>query len=100
MEILLRVVPAHVVEKERRFRIDQAIESGKPQEIAEKMVEGGMRKFFEEIALLEQPFIKDPDRKVRDLIQEQIATLGENITVRRFARFERGEDTGGQADQE
>ncbi len=61
-------VPAEVVEKERKFRIDQAIESGKPKEIAEKMVEGGMRKFFEEIALLEQPFVKDPTKKVKDLL--------------------------------
>lgn len=61
-------VPANVVEKERRFRIEQAMESGKPKEIAEKMVEGGMRKFFEEIALLEQPFIMDPTKKVKDVI--------------------------------
>ncbi|MBX3358931.1 MAG: translation elongation factor Ts [Phycisphaeraceae bacterium] len=61
-------IPADVVEKERKFRIEQAIESGKPKEIAEKMVEGGMRKFFEEIALLEQPFIKDPTKKVKDIV--------------------------------
>jgi elongation factor Ts len=61
-------IPAAVVEKERKFRIDQAVESGKPKEIAEKMVEGGMRKFFEEIALLEQPFVKDPAKKIKDLV--------------------------------
>mgnify|MGYP000941592202 CR=1 FL=1 len=61
-------VPAAIVEKERKFRIEQAIESGKPKEIAEKMVEGGMRKFFEEIALLEQPFVKDPTKKIKDIV--------------------------------
>lgn len=61
-------VPADVVEKERRFRLEQAMESGKPKEIAEKMVEGGMRKFFEEIALLEQPFVKDPSKKIKDIV--------------------------------
>lgn len=61
-------IPADVVEKERKFRIDQAMESGKPKEIAEKIVEGGMRKFFEEVALIEQPFIKDPTKKVKDLV--------------------------------
>lgn len=61
-------VPAAVVEKERKFRIEQAMESGKPKEIAEKMVEGGMRKFFEEIALLEQPFVKDPTKKIKDIV--------------------------------
>ncbi|XVJ59750.1 MAG: translation elongation factor Ts [Tepidisphaera sp.] len=61
-------IPAAVVEKERKFRIEQAIESGKPKEIAEKMVEGGMRKFFEEIALLEQPFVKDPAKKIKDIV--------------------------------
>lgn len=61
-------VPADIVEKERKFRIEQAMESGKPKEIAEKMVEGGMRKFFEEIALLEQPFVKDPTKKVKDIV--------------------------------
>jgi elongation factor Ts len=60
-------VPAAVVERERKFRIEQAMETGKPKEIAEKMVEGGMRKFFEEIALLEQPYIMDPTKKVKDI---------------------------------
>ncbi|MGP1272557.1 MAG: translation elongation factor Ts [Phycisphaerales bacterium] len=61
-------IPASVVDKERKFRIEQAMESGKPQEIAEKMVEGGMRKFFSEIALLEQDFVMDPSKKIKDLI--------------------------------
>lgn len=61
-------VPAEIVEKERKFRIEQAMESGKPKEIAEKMVEGGMRKFFEEIALMEQPYVIDPSKKVKDMV--------------------------------
>lgn len=61
-------IPSDLVEKERKFRIEQAVESGKPQQIAEKMVEGGMKKFFSEVALLEQPFVMDPSKAVRDLI--------------------------------
>ncbi|USN98747.1 MAG: translation elongation factor Ts [Phycisphaeraceae bacterium] len=76
-------VPAEVVEKERKFRIEQAMESGKPQEIAEKMVEGGMRKFFAEVALIEQAFVMDPAKKVGDL-------LG-GATVKQFYRWAVGE---------
>lgn len=77
-------VPAHIVDKERKFRIDQAVESGKPKEIAEKMVEGGMRKFFEEIALLEQPFVIDPTKKVKDL-------LPKDASITAFLRWQVGE---------
>ncbi|MCW5765865.1 MAG: translation elongation factor Ts [Phycisphaeraceae bacterium] len=69
-------IPADIVEKERKFRIDQAMESGKPKEIAEKIVEGGMRKFFEDVALLEQPFVKDPARKVKDVVGPKARVLG------------------------
>lgn len=77
-------IPADVVERERKFRIEQAMESGKPQEIAEKMVEGGMRKFFEEVALLEQPFIKDESKKVKDIV-------GKDGTIVAFFRWAVGE---------
>ncbi|MBM4108818.1 MAG: translation elongation factor Ts [Phycisphaerae bacterium] len=77
-------IPADIVERERRFRLEQAIESGKPKEIAEKMVEGGMRKFFEEVALVEQPFIMDPTRKVKDV-------LGGKAQVVAFLRWQVGE---------
>jgi elongation factor Ts len=76
-------VPAAIVEKERKFRIEQAMESGKPKEIAEKMVEGGMRKFFEEIALLEQPFVMDPTKKIKDIVGK-----GKIVT---FVRWQVGE---------
>jgi len=62
-------IPANQVEKERKFALEQAMESGKPKEIAEKMVEGKIRKFYEEVALLEQPFVKDPEKKVKDLLK-------------------------------
>lgn len=61
-------IPADVAEKEKKFALEQAIESGKPREIAEKMVEGKMRKFFEEVALLEQPLVMDPEKRVKDLL--------------------------------
>ncbi len=77
-------VPADVVEKERTFRINQAMESGKPKEIAEKMVEGGMRKFFEEVALLEQPFIMDPTKKIKEIV-------GDKAQVVAFLRWQVGE---------
>ncbi|MFN0010680.1 MAG: translation elongation factor Ts [Phycisphaerales bacterium] len=76
-------IPKQIVEKERAFRIDQAIESGKPKEIAEKMVEGGMRKFFEEVALLEQPYVMDATKRIKDLIG--------SATIVAFARFAVGE---------
>ncbi len=76
-------VPPEIVEKERKFRVEQAVESGKPQEIAEKMVEGGMRKFFSEVALIEQPFVMDPSKKIKDL-------LG-GATIRKFYRWQVGE---------
>jgi elongation factor Ts len=79
-------IPANVVEKERKFRIEQAVESGKPQQIAEKMVEGGMRKFFEEVALLEQPFIMNPEKKIKDIV-------GPKATIIAFLRWQVGETT-------
>jgi elongation factor Ts len=78
-------VPAEVVEKERRFQIERAMESGKPQQIAEKIVEGGMKKFLAEVALLEQPFVKDPSRTVKDV-------LGSGVTVKSFLRWVVGEE--------
>lgn len=77
-------IPADVIEKERKFRIDQAMESGKPKEIAEKMVEGGMRKFYEEIALLEQPFVLDQSKKIKDVV-------GSGAKILAYQRFQVGE---------
>lgn len=84
-------VPAELVEKEKEVLKAQAMEEGKPEAIAEKIVEGRLNKFFEEICLLDQPFVKDPDKTVGELLIDLIAKIGENIVIRRFVRFERGE---------
>ncbi|MFA5536183.1 MAG: translation elongation factor Ts [Bacillota bacterium] len=84
-------VSADLVEKEKAILRAQALNEGKPEKIVEKMVEGRIDKFFKEVCLLEQDFIKDTDMTVQDLITGAIATIGENISIRRFARFEMGE---------
>jgi elongation factor Ts len=83
---------AEELEKEREIYRRQALESGKPEKIVDKIVEGKMERFFSEVCLLEQSFNKDPDRKVSDIINDAIFRLGENIQVRRFARYHLGED--------
>ncbi len=84
-------VPQSEVEKEKEILKAQAIEEGKPANIAEKMVAGRIEKFFKEICLLEQPFIKDTDKTVQDVLNEKIAMIGEKISIRRFVRYEMGE---------
>ncbi len=84
-------VPTNVVEAEKETLKAQALNEGKPAAVVEKMVEGRINKFFAEICLLEQPFVKNPDITVGQLLTELIAKIGENIVIRRFARFERGE---------
>ncbi|MCB1197765.1 MAG: translation elongation factor Ts [Bdellovibrionota bacterium] len=85
-------VPAAVKEKEHEVFTEQVRELKKPENVIEKIVEGKMDKYLSEICLLEQPFVKNPDQKVQDLITQAIATIGENITFKRFVRFEMGED--------
>ncbi|MCX8071289.1 MAG: translation elongation factor Ts [Candidatus Binatia bacterium] len=84
-------VPGEVIEAERNIYRAQATGSGKPPQVIEKIVEGKLEKFFADTCLLEQPFIKDPDRTVGQLVTDAIARIGENIVVRRFARFQLGE---------
>lgn len=84
-------IPEEVIEKEKEILRAQLADSGKPPQIVERIIEGKLNKWYEEVCLLEQPFIRDEDKTVGDLIQEHIAKLGENIVVRRFARFEIGE---------
>ena len=84
-------VPADVVESEKEILKAQALNEGKPAAIVDKMVEGRINKFFEEVCLLDQPFVKDQDKTVQEVLNEKIATIGENIVIRRFVRFERGE---------
>ncbi|MEE2876207.1 MAG: translation elongation factor Ts [Candidatus Neomarinimicrobiota bacterium] len=89
-----------MVEKEKEIFTEQAKDSGKPDNIIEKIVEGRLEKFYQENCLLEQPFIKDGDKSVQDILTEIIATLGENISVSRFSRYEVGEalSSNGKAD--
>ena len=84
-------VPKEVMEKERDIYRAQAREMKKPENMLEKIVDGKMEKFYAEACLLEQPFVRDPEKKVQTVLQEAIAKIGENITVRRFARFQLGE---------
>ena len=83
-------VPADVVERERAIYEAQAAESGKPEAVRGKIVDGKLKKYFEETVLLEQAYVKDDTKRVRDLVQEVSGKLGENVIVRRFARFELG----------
>jgi elongation factor Ts len=84
-------VPSDTIEKEKSILKAQALNEGKPEAVVEKMVEGRIKKYYKEVCLLEQPFIKNPDISVKDLIAEKISKIGENIKVRRFVRFEKGE---------
>ena len=82
---------AAVVDKEREIYLEQAKNEGKPDHIAEKIVQGRLEKYYQDVCLLEQPFVKDPDRTVNDLLAELTAKIGEKISVRRFACYRLGE---------
>jgi elongation factor Ts len=84
-------VPQDDLDKEREILKAQALNEGKPAHIVDKMVEGRLAKFYEEFCLLEQPFIKDPDKTISALLNEKVSKIGENISIRRFVRFELGE---------
>ena len=84
-------IPTETLEKEREIILARAKESGKPEKVLEKMVEGGIEKFCKEVCLLEQEYIREPKTKVRDLVSAVISKTGENIVVRRFTRFQLGE---------
>ena len=86
-------IPVDVLEREKDIYADQARQSGKPENIIDKMIEGRINKFYQENVLLEQAFVKDPDKTVQDIITDTIAKLGENIVVSRFVRFQLGERT-------
>jgi elongation factor Ts len=83
-------VPADVLQREKDIYINQALESGKPQQIVEKMVGGKVEKYLSEICLLEQKYVKNPDLTVQDLLNELVAKMGENISIKNFARFQIG----------
>lgn len=84
-------IAEEVVEKEKEIYRNQAKNEGKPEKILDKIVDGKVEKYFKEVCLLEQPFIRDQDKTITDLLNEAISTLGENITVKRFARYRLGE---------
>jgi elongation factor Ts len=87
-------IPAAELDREKTIHRQQALESGKPEKIVDKIVEGKMERFYSEVCLLEQSFIKDQDKKVSDVVNDSIARLGENIQIRRFARYHLGEGAG------
>lgn len=84
-------VSEDVLEHEREILRAQALNEGKPANIVDKMVEGRVQKYFKENCLLEQPFVKDPDKTIETIVKEKISTIGENINIRRFVRWEMGE---------
>jgi len=86
-----------ILERERDIYAEQARQSGKPENIIDKMIEGRINKFYQENVLLEQAFVKDPDKTVQNIITDTIAKLGENIVVSRFVRFQLGEQTNNSA---
>ncbi len=85
-------VPEDVVAREKEIYVQQALDSGKPENIVEKMVGGKIEKFLSEITLLDQKFVKNPDLTIQDLLNEVVAKMGENISIKRFARFQVGEE--------
>ena len=91
MSVSREEIPQKTLEREKEIYADQARQSGKPENIIEKMTEGRLNKFYQENVLLEQTFVKDPDKTVADLITETVAKLGENILISRFSRFQLGE---------
>lgn len=85
-------ISEEVLEREREINRARALEEGKPEKVVDKIVEGRMRKFFEEVCLLNQPFVKDDDITVEGLVQKTIAAVGENIVINRFVRYGLGEN--------
>ncbi|MCD6273676.1 MAG: translation elongation factor Ts [Deltaproteobacteria bacterium] len=84
-------VPEDIINKEKEIYRAQALETGKPENILDKIAEGKLNKFFKENCLLSQPYVRDPNMAISDLINEMIAKIGENITIKRFVRFQVGE---------
>jgi elongation factor Ts len=89
--VSIEEVDPKALEHEREILIDQAKAEGKPENIIEKMVEGRLKKFYSQVCLLEQPYVKDPDKTISTLLKEAIAKFGENMQIARFVRFKLGE---------
>jgi elongation factor Ts len=92
LAVRVEELDAGIIEQEKSLFEAQARESGKPDNVIEKMVEGRIKKFYEENVFVNQPFVKEPDKSVDDVVKEHIATIGENIVIRRFERFELGQE--------
>ena len=90
-------VPEEVLEKERDIYRTQALDAGKPQQVIDKIVEGKMERFYSEVCLLEQTYVRDSDLTIKELLDTLIAKIGENITIRRFTRFQLGEGLSSQS---
>ena len=86
-------VDAEMLEREKSIYRDQALSEGKPEHIVDRIVDGRMEKYYQEVVLMEQAFVKDPDKTIQDLHSDLVAKCGENITIRRFARFVLGEES-------
>jgi len=84
-------LPADTLEREKEIYRAQALESGKPEKVVEKIVEGKLRKFFTDVCLLNQPYVRDPDLNIQDVLNELKAKTGENIVIKRFIRFQLGQ---------
>ncbi|MGA7143595.1 MAG: translation elongation factor Ts [Desulfobacterales bacterium] len=84
-------VPEEIISKEKEIYRAQVLEMGKPEKIADKIVDGKMQKYFKENCLMNQAYVRDPDMTIEDLLNDMIAKIGENITIKRFARFRIGE---------
>jgi len=84
-------VPEDIIEREKDIYRAQALETGKPENILDKIAEGKLQKFFKENCLLQQPYVRDPDMTIEDLLNETIAKIGENISIRRYCRYQIGE---------
>ena len=91
MSVTKEQISEEIIESEKNIFREQSKKSGKPDDIIEKMIEGRMKKFYQENVLMEQSFVKNPDLSISDLLTETIATLGENISIARFSRFQLGE---------
>ncbi len=89
-------IPEQALERERAIYRTQAQEAGKPQKVIDKIVEGKMERFYSEVCLLEQTYVRDPDVTIKELLDAMIAKVGENIAIRRFARFQLGEGLSSQ----
>ncbi|OQY58894.1 MAG: translation elongation factor Ts [Desulfobacteraceae bacterium 4572_88] len=89
--IVAENIPQDVIDREKEIYRAQALETGKPENIVDKIAEGKLAKFYKEVSLMDQPYVKDPGKSIADYLNEMIAKTGENITIRRFSRFQLGE---------